>query len=742
MTTLPQTTTVRLPRPGIAPHLAVGGVSHLGGAVQPAAGGAQMTGADVWRVIRTNLWLIILSVIVAAGLGFAANWYLKKHFPRYTSTGLVQIIPPRAIELLPDTKIQQYSDPRFLETDQLTQSQLLDQDTLFSKVLTDDDLVRDTDWFKSFPSVDKAKQDLQDHFQVTPVTGTKLIKVAMSARSPNDAKLLVQELVERHLRDQRDMNRSQTLDRTVQLNKLHNEYKILLDDKTREIRQKAIDLNINGAGIPGRLSSKEIQLAELTRKQLELQMLAADAQRMFESTQQDLQLNKLPRQVQDLVDRDPDVMEYKRALVASDLQLQNYQAKYGPESQFVQSAQRQKDYYQQKLNERKAEVGASNSASLIEDLRSSVAGVKQKLDAVNQQINDVRKEMADASNLMSTYLTLMDEQKAYRELLKQVDDQLDAVNNNNDHPVASVDWMNQPDLPDTMSFPRLPITMSLAIVLGLAFSLGIAFLREMLDTSVRSPRDIARVGQLNLLGMISDEAEDPQATGARLPLIIAEAPHSMLAEQFRQMRTRLQHAASLDTTRSILVTSPGPGDGKTTAAGNLAAGLALNGRRILLVDANFRRPELDKLFGIGNEQGFSDVLNAVNLFDTLVQPTHVPNLAVLTSGAKPANPTELLESQLFIDFIERALEEYDHVIFDSGPLLFTSDTVAMAPRVDGVVSVVRARTNSRGLLQRMRDTLRQVKAEHLGVVLNAVRAQAGGYYNRNIKTYYDYQNRG
>jgi capsular exopolysaccharide synthesis family protein len=379
---------------------------------------------------------------------------------------------------------------------------------------------------------------------------------------------------------------------------------------------------------------------------------------------------------------------------------------------------------------------------MIEDLRSSVAGVKQKLDAVNQQITDVRKEMADASNQMSAYLTLMDEQKAYRELLKQVDDQLDAVRNNDDHPVASVGWMNTPDLPDTMSFPRLPITLSLAIVLGLAFSLGIAFLREMLDTSVRSPRDIARVGQLNLLGMISDEAEDPQSAGARLPLIIAEAPHSMLAEQFRQMRTRLQHAASLDTTRSILVTSPGPGDGKTTAAGNLAAGLALNGRRILLVDANFRRPELHKLFGIGNEQGFSDVLNSVNQFDALVQQTHVPNLAVLTSGAKPANPTELLESQLFIDFIERALEEYDHVIFDSGPLLFTSDTVAMAPRVDGVVSVVRARTNSRGLLQRMRDTLRQVKAEHLGVLLNAVRAQAGGYYNRNIKTYYDYQNRG
>src|SRR5690606_32976869 len=97
-----------------------------------------------------------------------------------------------------------------------------------------------------------------------------------------------------------------------------------------------------------------------------------------------------------------------------------------------------------------------------------------------------------------------------------------------------------------------------------------------------------------------------------------------------------------------------------------------------------------------------------------------------------------LESQLLIDFIERSLEDYDHVIFDSGPLLFVSDTVALAPRVDGVITVVRARTSSRGTLQRMRDALRQLKAEHLGVVLNAVRATAGGYYRSNIKTYYEY----
>jgi capsular exopolysaccharide synthesis family protein len=222
--------------------------------------------------------------------------------------------------------------------------------------------------------------------------------------------------------------------------------------------------------------------------------------------------------------------------------------------------------------------------------------------------------------------------------------------------------------------------------------------------------------------------------------VIFEAPHSMMAEQLRQVRTRLQHAASLDTTRSILVTSPGPGDGKSTIAVNLAAGLALNGRRILLVDSNFRRPELHRIFGIGNEAGFSDVLNDVNAFASAVRETSVPNLSVMASGPKPSNPTELLESQLLLDFIERALEEYDHVIFDSGPMLFVSESVALAPRVDGVVTVVKARTSSRGVLQRMRDGLRAVKAEHLGVVLNGVRSQAGGYYGRSIKTYYEYQN--
>jgi tyrosine-protein kinase Etk/Wzc len=707
---------------------------------QPPGGGG-MSGADVWRVIRTNLWLIILMVIFAGGCGFGANWLLAKYYPRYTADGLLQVVPPQAVQLLPDSSVQQFSNSQFLETDQQTQVQLMMQPSLYGRALTNNEALRKTEWFKQFDSVNDAKQDLMKHFSVSAIPQTSLIQVSMPAALPQDAKVIVEAVVNQHLRDQQEDIRDQTLDQTRQLNNLHNQYKILLDDKTAQMRRSAIELNINGAGVPGRLSAKEIELGELVRKQLDLQMLDADAEGMFNSTRQQIQNNEVPQQIQDLIEHDPDILNFRQTLVGVELRLQEMLSKYGPEYQGVQSVQRQKEYFQRKLNDRKAELVASNSAQMIETLRSQVSAIKDKLKAVNDKVQGIKKDMGDISNQMATYLTLMDEQKGYRELLKQVDDQLDAIQNTTDRPMATADWKAHPDLPDKLSFPRLPITMALALALGLGLSLGIAFLRELMDTSVRSPRDVARVGQLTLLGMVPDEADDPQAGGVKLPLVIAEAPHSMLAEQFRQIRTRLQHAASLDTTRSILVTSASPGDGKSTVSCNLAAGLALNGRRILLVDADFRRPGLHAIFGLGNDHGFSEALGDMSRFDSLVRPTHVPNLSVLPCGPRPANATEQLESQLFTDFIERALEDFDHIIFDSGALLLASETLAMAPRVDGVVTVVRARANSRGLLQRLRDALKQVKAEHLGVILNAVRSQGGGYYARNIKMFYNYHKR-
>ena len=737
MTTLPQTTTIRLPRQATpAQTLAVPSVP---GMPMAGAGGKQMTAGDVWRVIRSNLWLIIASLVVFGVGGYFVNKYLAEHHSKFTATGYLAIQPP-VRDLLDDDDTSYQIPTQNLAIEQRTQAQLLRHSSLLSRVIQNSAMLRDTSWFKQFETPEDAKADLMDSLSVSPLPDSKLVMISMSYSDPKDCRDIVEAVVNEHIRVQQDLARGRELERSRDLNNFKQRYQFTLGELRREMEEKGSRLSIDGGGTPGRLTGLELELSNLLNTQLEMKLNADEAEQMYQTVMSQLQQGVDPPMIEEQINLDPMIAQYRAQFDAAEVEYAMLHADLGAENPLVIRKKVARDEFAKRLETTIAEKKATLRASLADKLRAQEQSTKQSLQSVTKRVNDVKGHLAELSITLSQWLSLRDEEEATRELLKQVNTQLDNIVQMESRRIAGIEWATHPEIPDEPSFPKLPITMSIAVMLGLALSLGIAFLRELMDTTVRSPQDIQRVGQLNLLGLVVDERDDPQSEGARLPLAIFEAPHSMMAEQLRQVRSRLQHAASLDTTRSILVTSPSPSDGKSTIACNLAAGLALNGRRILLVDANFRRPELHKVFGIGNEIGFSDTLVAIDRFGEAVRPTQVPNLDVLATGPKPANAPELLESQLLVDFIERALEEYDHVIFDSGPLLVVSETVALAPRVDGVITVVRARSNSRGLLTRMRDSLRQIKAEHLGVILNAVRAQGGGYYGRNIKTYYAYQN--
>jgi capsular exopolysaccharide synthesis family protein len=706
-----------------------------------AAPGGGMSSGDVWRIIRAHIWLIIVLLVISAIGGYAINAYLSRYYSRYTATGLIQIQPPNSFSMIMENKPATL-DTATLSVDQKTQAAMLKHEALLMKVLKDREEIRQTDWYKSFNSnVVKAKEDLLDNLRVDPIQDTRLVAVSMTYSKPDDCRKIVEEIVSQHLQDQQAASQNRVLERTQLLNNLKQRYQFKLRDLTQDLRDKAIKLSIDGMGTPGRLSTKEVELSDYLKKQFEMSSNAAEAKAAYDTAVAQVDGGtEIPR-IQEQIDRDQEIQALKQQLMSIDMAISQQVTSLGAEHRAVQSLKKQKEVTEQKLDNTLSRVRAKETAGYIEMLRGAKESAEVALKGITDQINQSKQDLGDLTYQMSQYLTAKDEEKATHELLEQVSRQLDNMSQVENQKAASgIEWAIRPETPDTPSFPKLPITMAVAIMAGLALSLGIAFLRELMDTSVRSPRDIDRVGELNLLGIVGHEDDDPQVAGAPLPLVIFQAPHSMLSEQYRQLRSRLQHSTSLDSTRSILVTSPSPGDGKTTVATNLAAGLALNGRRILLVDANFRRPELHRVFSVANETGFSTALSSLEAFPAAVCQTQVPNLDVMPSGPRPPNGTELLESQLLTDFIERALEEYDHVIFDSGPLLFVSESMALAPRVDGVVSVVRARSNSRGLLQRMRDSLRQARAEHVGVVLNAVRSQAGGYYNRNIKTYYAYSN--
>jgi len=156
------------------------------------------------------------------------------------------------------------------------------------------------------------------------------------------------------------------------------------------------------------------------------------------------------------------------------------------------------------------------------------------------------------------------------------------------------------------------------------------------------------------------------------------------------------------------------------------------------VDANFRRPAVARLLNVANEAGLSDVLSGQKPWDQCVQGTKVTNLSVIGSGKLPPNPNELLGSSLAKKMLTEMAQQYDQVIFDGPPLLLISDASVLATQLDGVILVVRAGSNTHGIVSRCRASLNRIGAHVLGVALNAVRATAGGYLQKNYDAYYDY----
>jgi len=282
------------------------------------------------------------------------------------------------------------------------------------------------------------------------------------------------------------------------------------------------------------------------------------------------------------------------------------------------------------------------------------------------------------------------------------------------------------------------ILLPVGVVMALVVAMGMALLVELTDTSVRTPQDIVRHLNVPMLGVVPD-VDDEEVPIEQVETAVRDAPHSMMVEAFRTIRTNLQFSAPAERQRTIIVTSPRPEDGKTTVASNLAAALAQGGRRILLVDANFRRPALHRIYGKEGAKGLSNLLVGEGTLETLVRKTDIANLDVLLSGPIPPNPAERLASPQLREFLGSAVERYDQIIIDVPPVLLVSDAVVLSTSVDGAIVVCRAKENSRGAARRCCDLLLRVNAHLFGAVLNAAQVRRGGYFREQMATFYDYQ---
>jgi capsular exopolysaccharide synthesis family protein len=294
--------------------------------------------------------------------------------------------------------------------------------------------------------------------------------------------------------------------------------------------------------------------------------------------------------------------------------------------------------------------------------------------------------------------------------------------------------------------PNVPRNLLFALVLGLASGVGLAFLLEGVDNTVRTTEQAQMISGLASLGMIplgsksAREGPNPKrlviaASKEAVELVTQVRPQSQMAESYRALRTSLLLSNLGAPPKVIMVTSALPQEGKTTTSINCAVVLAQKGVRVLLIDADLRRPSIHKTLGLGPHSGLSNVLTGSTTLEQAISRTAIlPNLFVLAAGTPPPNPAELLASTNMRDVLTQLREEYDHIVIDTPPSLSVTDSVVLSPRADAVVLVIRSGQTTKNALRRARDILMQVNAKVVGVLLNAVDLSSPDYYY-----YYEYQ---
>jgi polysaccharide biosynthesis transport protein len=294
--------------------------------------------------------------------------------------------------------------------------------------------------------------------------------------------------------------------------------------------------------------------------------------------------------------------------------------------------------------------------------------------------------------------------------------------------------------------PNVPRNLAFGLMLGLTSGVGLAFLLEGLDNTVRTTEQAQMISGLAPLGMIplGSRTAREGATSKRLviasskeavELITQVRPQSQMAESYRALRTSLLLSNLGAPPKTIMITSALPQEGKTTTSINCAVVLAQKGVRVLLIDADLRRPSVHKILGMGPRSGLSNVLTgSATLEDAITRSPVLPNLSVLAAGTPPPNPAELLASANMRDMLEHLRGEYDHIVVDTPPALSVTDAVVLSPRADAIVLVIRSGHTTKQALRRSRDILTQVNAKISGVLLNAVDLSSPDYHY-----YYEYQ---
>jgi capsular exopolysaccharide synthesis family protein len=699
--------------------------------VAPSPSG--LTGADIARVIRQRLVLIFILWGLFSALAAGVTWLKATYAPEFRAFTYVRILSTQPVSVLNPLAQEQI---RQQEVELLVQNQalLVKSQAVLGDALKDP-VIKQTRWY----SWAREQQDedpidlLSDIISATPIRDSNFLRVAAVWKERGEVHQLVNTVVETYLEKVDTLQKGAIRESREQVDEEVQRARQEYDAKRREIERLQADAEVWSATAGG--PSEELLTLQALVTELEVEAVGRQAQwgALKNARPEDLPITA---ELDAILSADPTIAMAERAMQESEAALSEAEASYGRNHPVVKRARIRRDSAASNLLEERAVKQVRYQKEQIDQAYRNYAEALEQKDALRERLAEATAEQRDRDVKYARYISLREEADLLRLQLEQLlERQNDLAMTLRKERAVQIDVPSRAIEPTRRLSPKWEIWMPAGVFLGLAASIGIAFLLELADKSVRTPRDVPRVPVLGTIPTADDDEIEIQ----RVETASMEVPHSIVAEAFRALRANLFFCAPAEQQGVILITSPSGGNGKTTVATNLGISIALSGRRVLLVDANFRRAGLPRIFAGVPQEGLSNILIGQGRLGDLATSSSVPGLDILGPGPTPPNPAELLGSSYLRDLVVDARSRYDQVIFDGPPFLLVSDAMVLAGAVDGVLVVCQYRATSRGAFQRTQAQLEAINARVFGAVLNMVETRAGGYFRSTYREFYEYQ---
>ena len=708
----------------------------------PSARAGMAPTIDPIRVVLQHLWLLVGSLVVGVALGVAAHIALLFIYPQYTAEAFYAVNVPTndPMQIAPQMS-QQGSQTALLQN---TEAINMTSQSVLRVAMNTEEVRNGTKWAQKFKvpgsdglDIDAAYEDLKDRVSATPEPNSMVVRLAVTGSSADDVLRILNAIVNVY----NDRLEQQKLARKTSVTAALNKQQADLDNQISGIDGN-IENYIRSNNLPPSIVTDPtvFEVQQLTQTLNESKQSLAGFQAQAETFAKRLEdpTRVYTDDERALAEATRQVQEIKSQLFNLQREEQALRERLGPNHKSVLDTQAQIRAVQIRFEDEVSRVLEQNLNVQIETAQNSILALQSQVASIESGLADARARLAD----LNRHIEYLDTRRAEKErLLTAREDTRKQLSNAQAYAdqttTAAASLVEPASKPTVPSFPKLPVMLVLGVFLCTGLTTGVVFLRELTDQRVKGPSDISVLPNSRLLGAVPDKAEDAANVRAA-ELLSLEAPQGIVAESIRQIRNPILRAMDQAGHKSLLVLGATPGSGSSTITLNLAAAIASASRKTLIIDANLRRPRIADLLGLKTSPGLADVLAGAMPADQVIVGTRQENLFVIPAGSTGSRAVDRFAGGALGDLLRKLRPNYDIILIDAPAAIVAAEGQALANDADASILVVRALQEQRGLVARLIGQLRDLHADHLGVVLNGVRSAAGGYLRRNYQQMEEY----